>query len=70
MEPMSGDIIPTMLIIRDGWGSNHNKHEDVCNAILRASIPYSTHLSQNWPRTEIEASGIAVGVPDGVMGEQ
>ncbi|MDR2778688.1 MAG: 2,3-bisphosphoglycerate-independent phosphoglycerate mutase [Puniceicoccales bacterium] len=65
---MEDDIIPTVLIIRDGWGCNHSRQEDFCNAILKANIPFSNHLSQNWPRTEIKASGLAVGLPDGIMG--
>ncbi|MDR1595408.1 MAG: 2,3-bisphosphoglycerate-independent phosphoglycerate mutase [Puniceicoccales bacterium] len=62
------DVVPSILIIRDGWGSNHNGDEDFCNAILQAHIPFSNSLGKGWPRTEIEASGLAVGLPDGVMG--
>ncbi|MDR2777036.1 MAG: 2,3-bisphosphoglycerate-independent phosphoglycerate mutase [Puniceicoccales bacterium] len=65
---MAGDVVPTVLIIRDGWGCNHSRREDFCNAILKANTPFSDHLSQNWPRTEIEASGLAVGLPEGIMG--
>ncbi|MDR1173167.1 MAG: 2,3-bisphosphoglycerate-independent phosphoglycerate mutase, partial [Puniceicoccales bacterium] len=65
---MAGDVIPTILIIRDGWGCNHSRQEDFCNAILKANTPFSDNLSQNWPRTEIEASGLAVGLPEGIMG--
>lgn len=65
---MAYDVVPSVLIIRDGWGCNHNGAEDFCNAVLQAKIPFSRSLSKNWPRTEIEASGLAVGLPDGVMG--
>ncbi|MDR1401469.1 MAG: 2,3-bisphosphoglycerate-independent phosphoglycerate mutase [Puniceicoccales bacterium] len=65
---MPESVVPTVLVIRDGWGCNHSREEDFCNAILRARIPLSTELATNWPRTEIEASGLAVGLPDGVMG--
>ncbi|MDR3144457.1 MAG: 2,3-bisphosphoglycerate-independent phosphoglycerate mutase [Puniceicoccales bacterium] len=65
---MANGIVPTVLVIRDGWGCNPNRNEDFCNSILRANIPFSRSLSKNWPRTEIEASGLAVGLPDGVMG--
>ncbi|MDR1890948.1 MAG: 2,3-bisphosphoglycerate-independent phosphoglycerate mutase, partial [Puniceicoccales bacterium] len=44
------------------------RQEDFCNAILQANTPFSDNLSRNWPRTEIEASGLAVGLPDGIMG--
>ncbi|MDR1890959.1 MAG: 2,3-bisphosphoglycerate-independent phosphoglycerate mutase, partial [Puniceicoccales bacterium] len=60
---MASDVIPTVLIIRDGWGCNHSRQEDFCNAILQANTPFSDNLSRNWPRTEIEASGLAVGLP-------
>ncbi|MDR3144245.1 MAG: 2,3-bisphosphoglycerate-independent phosphoglycerate mutase, partial [Puniceicoccales bacterium] len=65
---MEKPIVPTVLIIRDGWGENHDRQDDWCNAILCAKIPFSRYLSKNWPRTEISASGLAVGLPDGVMG--
>ncbi|MDR1414020.1 MAG: 2,3-bisphosphoglycerate-independent phosphoglycerate mutase [Puniceicoccales bacterium] len=68
MRRMSTGVVPTVLIIRDGWGCNHSREENFCNAILRARIPFSNSLSANWPRTEIEASGLAVGLPEGVMG--
>ena len=65
---MSNVYDPTVLIIRDGRGCNHSKDEDFCNAILQANTPISDNLSKNWPRTEIIASGLAVGLPEGVMG--
>jgi 2,3-bisphosphoglycerate-independent phosphoglycerate mutase len=65
---MGDAIVPTVLVIRDGWGSNHNPAESFCDAIQRAAVPFSRKLSKNWPRTEIEASGLAVGLPEGVMG--
>lgn len=57
-----------MLIIRDGWGENHHSAHDAFNAIKCAHIPTSTQLSKNWPRAEILASGLDVGLPAGVMG--
>src|ERR1700675_4606175 len=57
-----------LLIIRDGWGENHNSKQDNFNAIKRADIPNSNKLSKNWPRTEILACGLDVGLPAGVMG--
>ncbi|MDR1433447.1 MAG: 2,3-bisphosphoglycerate-independent phosphoglycerate mutase [Puniceicoccales bacterium] len=65
---MVSGVVPTVLIIRDGWGCNHRGEEDFCNAVLQARTPFSSSLSENWPRTEIEASGLAVGLPDGVIG--
>lgn len=57
-----------MLVIRDGWGENHNPAHDAFNAIKCADAPNSTKLSKNWPRTEVLASGLDVGLPAGVMG--
>ena len=57
-----------MLVIRDGWGSNHNKDHDKFNAIKLANTPCSDQLSASWPRTELRASGLDVGLPEGVMG--
>lgn len=59
---------PVLLIIRDGWGENHNPAHDSFNAIKLAHIPNSTNLSKNWPRTEITACGLDVGLPPHVMG--
>ena len=59
---------PVVLVIRDGWGCNHNKSEDKYNPLLKANLPFSHYISKNFPRTEIQASGIAVGLPEGVMG--
>jgi 2,3-bisphosphoglycerate-independent phosphoglycerate mutase len=59
---------PVVLIIRDGWGENHNPAEDGVNALKLARIDFSKSLSKNYPRTEIIASGRQVGIPDGVMG--
>ncbi len=57
-----------MLVIRDGWGENHNSAHDKFNAIKQAKKPCSDRLSREWPRTEIMACGLDVGLPAGVMG--
>ncbi|MDR2513432.1 MAG: 2,3-bisphosphoglycerate-independent phosphoglycerate mutase [Puniceicoccales bacterium] len=59
---------PVVLIIRDGWGENHNPAHDKFNAIKLAKLPVSNRLSQEWPRTEIAAHGLDVGLPVGIMG--
>ena len=59
---------PVVLIIRDGWGVNHNAKEDATNAMKQAKLPFSNELSAKWPRTEIAACGLDVGLPEGVMG--
>ncbi len=59
---------PVLLIIRDGWGENHNHSEDQFNALKVANIPVCRKLSAEWPRTEVAAHGPAVGLPEGIMG--
>ncbi len=59
---------PVVLVIRDGWGANHNSAQDAHNAVKLARTPCSDALTANWPRTEIAAHGLDVGLPEGVMG--
>jgi len=59
---------PVVLIIRDGWGSNHNSAHDAFNAIKIAPTPVADALTDSWPRTELMACGRDVGLPTGVMG--
>ncbi|MEK7634664.1 MAG: 2,3-bisphosphoglycerate-independent phosphoglycerate mutase [Patescibacteria group bacterium] len=54
-----------ILCILDGWGlSDDKKH----NAIAKANTPNFDYLWNNYPHSELEASGLAVGLPDGQMG--
>jgi 2,3-bisphosphoglycerate-independent phosphoglycerate mutase len=53
------------LIILDGWGYGRN---DQSNAILAAKTPFFNSLIANYPNSKLEASGMAVGLPDGQMG--
>ena len=59
---------PVVLIIRDGWGENHDASYDAVNAVKLASTPVADKLTAEYPRTEIEASGSPVGLPEGIMG--
>lgn len=59
---------PVVLIIRDGWGENHNPEHDAFNAIKLAKHPNSQYLAKKWPRAEVTACGLDVGLPQGVMG--
>lgn len=65
---MSTGKRPVLLVIRDGWGSNHNSEQDSFNAVKLATTPVSDKLTAEWPRTELAACGLDVGVPAGVMG--
>lgn len=56
---------PLILIIMDGFG--FGKHDDG-NAIDAAKTPNLDRLFQNNPLTQIGASGLNVGLPDGQMG--
>jgi 2,3-bisphosphoglycerate-independent phosphoglycerate mutase len=53
------------LIILDGWGYGRN---DQSNAILAANTPFVDGLLQQYPNSKLEASGTAVGLPAGQMG--
>jgi len=54
-----------VLIVLDGWGIN-TKSEG--NAIASARTPVYANLLANNPHTALRASGEAVGLPDGQMG--
>lgn len=56
---------PVVLCILDGWGYSENQEG---NAIDLANLPVWTHLWNNHPHTLLDASGSAVGLPEGQMG--
>ncbi len=60
-----GDIRPTMLVIMDGWGW---REEVEGNATRLADTPNLDRYGQRYPTTLITASGEAVGLPPGQMG--
>ena len=53
------------LLILDGWG--YGRH-DASNAIFNAKTPFFNSLLAQYPNSKLEASGMAVGLPDGQMG--
>ena len=57
---------PLMLMILDGWGIN--THKEQINAIVDAEPLNLTKLMEEYPHSELEASGEAVGLPEGQMG--
>jgi 2,3-bisphosphoglycerate-independent phosphoglycerate mutase len=62
---------PVMLIIRDGWGINPRGRqfaEADGNATLLAKTPYHDYLYQTYPGSNLSASGMDVGLPEGQMG--
>ena len=56
---------PVLLIILDGWGVNLQKEG---NAIALAETPVYKSLLSDYPHTQLLASGEAVGLPEGQMG--
>ena len=56
---------PTVLLIMDGFGLN-DRHE--ANAVYEANTPNIDKLMAECPFVKGNASGLAVGLPDGQMG--
>ncbi|MBX7124176.1 MAG: 2,3-bisphosphoglycerate-independent phosphoglycerate mutase [Cyclobacteriaceae bacterium] len=54
-----------LLMILDGWGIATNKK---VSAIDHARTPYINSLYEKYPHSKLEASGLAVGLPSGQMG--
>jgi 2,3-bisphosphoglycerate-independent phosphoglycerate mutase len=59
---------PVLLVIRDGWGKNPDPAQDKFNAVVQARKPCDDLLHAQYPVTLVRASGLDVGLPDGVMG--
>lgn len=55
----------TVLIVLDGWGIGK---ENFTNPVFIAKPPTFAWLAENYPVTSIQASGIAVGLPWGEIG--
>src|SRR6266550_3505011 len=56
---------PVVLVVLDGWGYRAEREG---NAIALANTPIWDLLVSRHPRTLLEASGLAVGLPEGQMG--
>ena len=54
-----------ILAILDGWGLGTDPK---VSALAQANTPFIDSCFQNYPHTTLEASGIAVGLPFGQMG--
>ncbi len=57
--------LPAALIVMDGFGISPEMQG---NAILAARTPRLDELMSKWPTTSLQASGLAVGLPEGQMG--
>lgn len=56
---------PTMLMIMDGFGENKDTYG---NAISQAKKPGLDKIFSSYPKTSLQACGLAVGLPEGQMG--
>ncbi|HYP15725.1 MAG TPA: 2,3-bisphosphoglycerate-independent phosphoglycerate mutase, partial [Opitutus sp.] len=65
---MSTSRKPVLLVIRDGWGKNPETSQEKTNAVALAQKPCDDRLHTQFPHTLIAASGLDVGLPEGVMG--
>lgn len=54
-----------LLLICDGWGIGDQGKDDV---IFHTPTPYWDYLLKTYPRSQLQASGEDVGLPDGQMG--
>jgi 2,3-bisphosphoglycerate-independent phosphoglycerate mutase len=54
-----------LLMILDGWGLGTNPK---VSAIAHSKTPYINSLFEKYPHSKLEASGLAVGLPAGQMG--
>jgi 2,3-bisphosphoglycerate-independent phosphoglycerate mutase len=61
---MSGKA-PVALIILDGWGV---APDDPGNAVSQAETPFIDSLFVDYPNTQLDCFGEAVGLPEGQMG--
>ena len=57
---------PVMLVIMDGYGMGDEK--DATNAVVQAHPEHIQALWDTYPHTKLQASGLAVGLPEGQMG--
>jgi 2,3-bisphosphoglycerate-independent phosphoglycerate mutase len=58
-------VKPVVLVIRDGWGLNYNAKG---NSVFDAATPCVDRLKSRYPWTLLDASGEAVGLPEGYQG--
>ncbi|MBK8068967.1 MAG: 2,3-bisphosphoglycerate-independent phosphoglycerate mutase [Rhodanobacteraceae bacterium] len=56
---------PILLLILDGWGDAPPAED---NAISQAKCPNWRRIRAQWPGTQLRTDGLAVGLPDGQMG--
>lgn len=57
---------PILLCVLDGWGIGDDN--DSFNSIARAQAPNYQRFLKTYPHSQLETSGLAVGLPEGQMG--
>ncbi|HYH56040.1 MAG TPA: 2,3-bisphosphoglycerate-independent phosphoglycerate mutase, partial [Anseongella sp.] len=62
---MTNEQKKAVLIILDGWGYGRN---DDSNAVYKAQTPFFDSMVEKYPNSRLQASGEAVGLPEGQMG--
>lgn len=65
MEAQHTQKQQTALIILDGWGYREELQD---NAVAAAKTPHFDEYWKKYPHTLLEASGLAVGLPEGQVG--
>src|SRR5256884_7532703 len=65
MAKRHGPRTPVVLIVLDGWGFRPGREG---NAVELGRTPTWHRLWSNAPRTLLSASGLAVGLPEGQIG--
>ncbi len=58
-------VKPVLLVVLDGWGL---RAQTEANAIAAAGTPSMDALMREFPWTQLETSGLSVGLPEGQMG--
>jgi 2,3-bisphosphoglycerate-independent phosphoglycerate mutase len=56
---------PVLLVVLDGWGNSASREG---NAILLQGTPNLDKLAERFPVSQLRTSGLAVGLPEGQMG--
>jgi len=62
---MTTKVKPVLLCILDGWGLRKDRD---ANAIAQAAKPNVDMFDERFPHTSLQTSGLAVGLPEGQMG--
>src|SRR3990172_1464589 len=65
MDKKENSMRPVFVLVWDGWGGNENPRG---NAVLAARTPNLNEYMKTYPWTLLEASGEAVGLPQGFQG--